>query len=78
MQYREDLRVDLTKIIEEKGPILFGSQDEFDNKRVLVNGIFRYYAFGWLTIGFQSLRPVKSKIHFNSDAFEVLEDEMLL
>lgn len=46
MQYREDLRVDLTKIIEEKGPILFGSQDEFDNKRVLVNGIFRYYAFG--------------------------------
>ena len=38
IRQREQLKEDLTKMIEKKGPEFFGSEDEFEKKRVLKDG----------------------------------------
>lgn len=38
IRMRESLKKDLEKVIEEKGPEIFGSREEFEKKRVLKNG----------------------------------------
>lgn len=35
---REELKESIEEIVEEKGPVVFGSEKEFERKRVLKNG----------------------------------------
>ncbi|KAK8797095.1 hypothetical protein WA158_004305 [Blastocystis sp. Blastoise] len=63
IQRREDLRAEIDKIVETRGPQLFGSEDEFQKKRVLVNG-------------YTSITRVKSYIQFSPSTFAELDEEM--
>ena len=38
IRQREQLKEDLTKLIEKEGPKYFGSEEEFEKKRVLKDG----------------------------------------